>query len=441
MEKITFPVIVLISFPEAMLVGLLGLLILGFKPAPKQVFLIGFFQAMLSYLIRSFPSPFGIHTFLQLVSFSIIIYLVMLIPYKNSFLAALVGLSIYTCVEACSIPLLLKLTGVSLQVVLHNTWVRLAFFLPEAIIIILIIFLTHRFNIKLLVKSGTVDDKDQAFQINRSFPLICLFFTQNFIIALFYLVNYVGIYDRSIFKTFIPFIIIIAILPVVAVIMIKRVIALIQNEIETQIQLDSLRHVEELLQTIRGQRHNFSHNLQTVYGLLEVEAFKEAQEYIRGNMSEIAATSELIKTDNLGITALLQTKTGLAEAKKINLIIDVDTSLRNLPLETRDANIILGNLIDNAMEAVEELLPEQRNVEVTLAQDLEGYVFDIRNCGPPIEPEVMERLFDYGFSTKNEGRGMGLYSVKKLVQKYNGKVQVTSDSSCTCFKVSIPHKS
>ncbi|MFA5880871.1 MAG: Spo0B domain-containing protein, partial [Eubacteriales bacterium] len=82
--------------------------------------------------------------------------------------------------------------------------------------------------------------------------------------------------------------------------MIKRVISLIQNEIENQIQLDSLRHVEELLQTIRGQRHNFSHNLQTIYGLLEVEAFQEAQEYIRGNMSEIAATSELIKTDNLG---------------------------------------------------------------------------------------------------------------------------------------------
>ena len=223
--------------------------------------------------------------------------------------------------------------------------------------------------------------------------------------------------------------------------MIKRVISLIQNEIENQIQLDSLRHVEELLQTIRGQRHNFSHNLQTIYGLLEVEAFQEAQEYIRGNMSEIAATSELIKTDNLGITALLQTKTGLAEAKQINLIININTSLRNLPLETRDANMILGNLIDNAVEAADEMPPQQRNVEVILSQDIEGYVFDVRNCGPPIEPELIEQIFDYGFSTRNEGRGMGLYSVKKLIQKYNGKIQVTSDSSCTCFKVSIPHKS
>ncbi|PKM47546.1 MAG: histidine kinase [Firmicutes bacterium HGW-Firmicutes-8] len=441
MEKISFPVMFFISFPEAMLLGLLGLLMLGFKPTPKQVFLVGFFQAMFSYLIRSFPLPFGIHTFLQFISFSLIIYLVMLIPYKTSFLAALVSLSIYACVEAVSIPLLLNLTGLSLQVVLNNIWVRLAFFLPEAVIIILIIFLAHRFNIKLFIKSNNVEDKNKAFKINKSFPLICLFFTQNIIIALFYLANYVGIYDRSIFQNFAPVIVIIAILPVVAIVMIKRVISLIQNEIENQIQLDSLRHVEELLQTIRGQRHNFSHNLQTVYGLLEVQAFEEAQEYIRGNMSEIAATSELIKTDNLGITALLQTKTGLAEAKKINLIIDINTSLRNLPLETRDANMILGNLIDNAMEAVDEMPPQQRNVEVILSQDIEGYVFDVRNCGPPIEPELIEQIFDYGFSTKNEGRGMGLYSVKNLAQKYNGKIHVTSDSSCTCFKVVVPYKS
>lgn len=446
MEKVSFLTQLIISFPEATLVGLVGLSILGLKPTPKQVLSIGFVQAVFGDFTSLLPLPFGIHTVLQLFFFPSVVYLIMDIPYKFSFLVSLLGASIYILVEAISFPLLLTLTGFSLPEIVNNIWIKTAFFLPQAIILIWIIYLIRRFNINfaryynLIIDLDRVRASKDSFQLSKSFPLMCLFLAQNLLISLNYLAKLLGPNESTIFQTLnsIPFSIIILVLMVASIFMIKRVVNLIEDEIATKTQLDSLQHVKELLNTIRSQRHDFSHDLQVIYGLLEVEAFQEAKSYIRNSMSEIAATSELVKTDNLGITALLQTKTGLAEAKKIKLEIIVKSSLKNLPIESRDVNIILGNLIDNALEVVAGLVPEQRQVKVVLSQDLTGYVFEVINSGPGIEPELIGQIFNPGFSTKKEGRGMGLYSVTKLVQKYCGKVQVASEHGYTCFTIFLP---
>lgn len=449
MAKTSFLIMLLNSFPEAMLVGLLGLSILGFRPGLKQILCIGFFEAAISYFIISLPIPFGVHTFLQFITFSLVIYFVMFIPYKISFLAALLGLSIYLSVEAVLMPLSLNLTGFPITKVLNNFWLRQAFFLTQALVTILVIILVKRYNAKLteyrnlFFKPDASDQTNRSYTINKSFILIWFFLAQNFLVALLFIINYNWVRNRQIPNVLasvsVPVYLIAAVLPVIAILMIKRVIELIRDEIETKTRLDALRHVEELLHTIRAQRHDFSHELQVAYGLLEVEAFQEAREYIKNSMAEIASTSELIKTDNLGITALLQTKSGMAEAKKIKLSIQVETSLRDLPLESRDANIILGNLIDNALEAVMELPPAQREVQVILAQDVATYVFEVKNCGRII-PELTGKIFAPGFSTKKEGRGMGLYSVDRLVKKHNGKIEVDSSEGYTVFKVYVPAK-
>lgn len=137
----------------------------------------------------------------------------------------------------------------------------------------------------------------------------------------------------------------------------------------------------------------------------------------------MAATAELIKTGNLGITALLYTKTGLAEARKIDLQITVETSFQQFSQQTRDINFILGNLIDNALDAVKDQPVPER---------------EVKNPWPNIPSNVVDKLFAPGFSTKGEGRGMGLYSTQKLVQKYNGDIKVKGDCNGVCFKVIIP---
>ncbi len=128
---------------------------------------------------------------------------------------------------------------------------------------------------------------------------------------------------------------------------------LVEVECTARQTANILSRMEDLIYSIRKQRHDFNHHLQTVYGFLEVGSFREARDYIRNTFSAITTCGELLKTDNHEISAMLYTKIGLAEAKNINLEVVINCSLKNLPLKSGESNSILGNLIDNAMEAAE----------------------------------------------------------------------------------------
>lgn len=441
MDHMTLPILIFISIPETILVILTGFSILGYKPSLKHIFTIGIFQSVFSFFIRSFSPVFGVHFLLQIVTFSLVVHLVMLFPFRISMLAVFLGVVVFSTVEAITAPALFTITEVSLSEVLNDFWLRFSFFIPEAIILTLIVFLIRRFDIKLPEHWLNYFGKNS---FNKYYQLVSLFLIEMITISFISLSNFVQVKASSNLKilTSDPFIILglLVVMFVITVFTIRRIVEINQDEIQAKAEIISLRNVGELINTIRSQRHNFSHDLQVAYGLLQVEAFQEAREYIQISMQEIAVTSEIVKTDNLGITALLQTKIGLAEGRKISLEIDVQTSLKELPIKSRDINIMLGNVIDNALEAVINLPLNQRKVKVVLSEDLDGYVFKVTNYGSLIEPELLEKIFEFGVSTKGKGRGMGLYSVKKLVQKYNGKVEGKSKAGIINFTIYLPLK-
>ncbi|HZD59738.1 MAG TPA: GHKL domain-containing protein [Anaerolineae bacterium] len=446
MEEFSLPVLVFISFPEAILMALLGLSIIGIRPTIKQLLLFGSAQAIFGVTTRMLPFPFGIHSILQFVTFSVLVYLIMFIPYRISLLVTLLGFIISGIAEAIPVFLLFKLTGLDLSDLLHNGWLRVYFFIPSAITAILVILLIHRFDDKLAKYRSLVvtQEPNRSLKTEKSFNLVSLFLFYNLLVfvllTLFYMSTGSGSVPKTIISVHSLLTLLIAILSMAMVIIIRRVLALIEDEAEAEAKLDSLQHVEELVGTIRAQRHDFGHHLQVAYGLLEVEAYQEAKQYIKNNVSEIATTLELVKTDNLGITALLYTKSGLAELKDIALGVRIETSLKHLPLESRDANIILGNLLDNAFEAASLVPVDKRHVTLTVSRNQEDYIFEVKNSGSPIDPELIDSIFTPDFSTKGEGRGVGLYSVKRLVDKYDGKIEVTSDSDYVSFRVYIPYK-
>nr|WP_092069534.1 GHKL domain-containing protein [Dendrosporobacter quercicolus]NSL47507.1 DenW [Dendrosporobacter quercicolus DSM 1736]SDL92263.1 Sensor_kinase_SpoOB-type, alpha-helical domain [Dendrosporobacter quercicolus] len=282
-------------------------------------------------------------------------------------------------------------------------------------------------------------ENPETIQSNIFIPVFGLLFSQSVIIVFFfcqYIVRFRELFAPDYFYLY--FIIVNILLPVFTITVINRLVLQLKHQIESQTQLDTLGKVKELLLTMREQRHNFRQELQVVYGLLEVEEFQAAQDYLKKSVSEVTAASEMIKTDNLGITALLYAKTGLADARKINLHVTVQTSLRKLSMDTRDINLVLGNLIDNALEAAQECSAPERIVEVFILQNAKDYIFEVRNLGATILPDISGKIFQAGFSTKGKERGLGLYSIKKLVYKYHGNIQVTSDRNGTCFRITIP---
>ena len=200
----------------------------------------------------------------------------------------------------------------------------------------------------------------------------------------------------------------------------------------------TLEQLEKLNKTLRAQRHDFMNHLQVVYSLMEMEEYLEATEYIEKVFKDIQKVNKILKTANPAINALLQAKTLYAEKRGIKTEIAITTSFKDLKVPSWEFCRVLGNIIDNAIYALQES-KEEKIIKVELFEDLKVYGFRIKNNGPAIPEEIIDKIFKAGITTKGEkGEGMGLAIVKDILMEYEGDIRVTSDKAVTVFEGWIP---
>ncbi|WP_027356458.1 sensor histidine kinase [Desulfofundulus thermocisternus] len=101
--------------------------------------------------------------------------------------------------------------------------------------------------------------------------------------------------------------------------------------------------------------------------------------------------------------------------------------------------VVLGNLLENALDAVRDMEPSRRRVELEMSEDSGELMIMIRDWGAGIPEHLQDRVFEQGFSTKGAGRGIGLYLVKKHVDTAGGKITIHSrPGEGTTVMVRIP---
>ena len=121
------------------------------------------------------------------------------------------------------------------------------------------------------------------------------------------------------------------------------------------------------------------------------------------------------------------------------MLFSVKCNITNLKMTPWDLCSILGNLIDNAMEAAVQI-PDNRRVSLEIKYEANQYVVYVYNNGPPITASQKKKLFQPGYTTKNsEARGYGLFLVNKLVQQHGGTIEVKSGER-TSFIVYLPNR-
>ena len=184
--------------------------------------------------------------------------------------------------------------------------------------------------------------------------------------------------------------------------------------------------IKNLIASVSSLRHDFTNHIQVVHGLLQIGALEQAQQYLNSLVKDIQSI-EVIKLgiDHPGLLILLETKKIAAQNHNIDMKISVaDDSFE--AIKTTDLIKILSNLIDNAIDAANELPEGRRRIEIGCGADDEGYVFKVVNTGPAIRD--VERIFQKGFTTKKEEegrvRGQGLFIVREVVGKYGGEVSI-----------------
>lgn len=194
---------------------------------------------------------------------------------------------------------------------------------------------------------------------------------------------------------------------------------------------DAYSQLEQLNGTLRAQRHDFMNHLQVVYSLLELEEYASAGEYIEKVYGDIKKVSRALRTAHPAINALLAAKLSDCEERGIHAGLEIESPWQTLPVPGWEMCRVLGNLIDNAMDALSGAQNPQ--LTIRLGESLHEFTFEIRNNGPRIPETLMERIFQSGFSTKSSGRGMGLAIVRDILQQYGGRIELSSTNEETAF--------
>lgn len=201
---------------------------------------------------------------------------------------------------------------------------------------------------------------------------------------------------------------------------------------------ESFENLENLNLKLRAQRHEYLNEMQVVYGLLELEQYKEAYQYLKPVYEDIAKVGKALKTKKPAVNALLQAKMECAQKQDIALYVEVSSDLSQLVMEQWDLCRILGNLIDNAFTAV-LANSKEKSVHICIQEQEKKYLFSVYNNGPVIPDHKRELIFKKGYSSKREeGHGLGLWIVRELVTQYGGTICVESTEEKTEFEIVLP---
>lgn len=131
--------------------------------------------------------------------------------------------------------------------------------------------------------------------------------------------------------------------------------------------------------------------------------------------------------------SLLRTE---ADRGRISVVTDLDADLRVLG-DRVQLQLVLINLIMNAIEAMRTLTERPRRILIKSARHSDGVLVQVQDSGPGIGPEQAERIFEPFFATKPEGVGMGLSISRSIVESHGGRLWVEAGSNGALFEFTL----
>lgn len=197
-----------------------------------------------------------------------------------------------------------------------------------------------------------------------------------------------------------------------------------------------LDNVRRLTNTLRAQTHEFANKLHTIAGLIELGRHQEAVRFITETamvQEELIAVIQTRVADPV-VAALLIAKAAVASERGVDLRIAEDTALSAASADAKDLVTVIGNLVDNGIDAA---APERGWVEVSVQESASAVDIRVRDSGPGIDPALASEIFSEGKTSKQGHYGVGLALVDRIARKRGGWVRATNDAGAV-FTVSLP---
>lgn len=221
-------------------------------------------------------------------------------------------------------------------------------------------------------------------------------------------------------------------------------IAILHNRGEYTRLMEELSGTRYLVDSMRANNHDFTNKLHVILGLIQMGMYDEASAYIQNiTMVQRENISRVMNAvDEPSVAALLIGK--IARASELNVKFILREGSRycaadmNLPSEMLIT--VIGNLLDNAFDAMNEGADFKRQKELMFGiySKPGAVLICVDDTGSGIKPENLNRIFENGYSTKGEGRGVGLYQIKAMIENCGGTISVESQEGVgSSFTVSF----
>ncbi|MCM1523599.1 MAG: ATP-binding protein [Ruminococcus sp.] len=206
--------------------------------------------------------------------------------------------------------------------------------------------------------------------------------------------------------------------------------------------MEDLSGVRFMVESMRANNHDFINKLHVILGLIQMGDTVKASEYIT-NITAIQqkVVNNIVKNiEDPSVAALLIGK--YARASELNIKFALESGSRlfrsDIILPSADLVTIIGNLLDNAMDSVNEKASPPKELTVGIFTSPHAMIINVDDTGMGISEEDIDSIYKNGFSTKGENRGTGLYIVRSIVNKYNGTISAESERGTgTLFTVTL----
>lgn len=196
------------------------------------------------------------------------------------------------------------------------------------------------------------------------------------------------------------------------------------------------RHVEEvqnIYKTMRGWRHDYHNHIQTMLALEADGQREQLQKYLLGLNDDLTQVDTVIKTGNVMVDAILNSKLSLI--KSHGIATNVKAALpRALSVNDVDMCVALGNLLDNALEACLRQTEGERFIRVYIGVLKQQLYISVTNSAG----KICRSGRSYSSTKTASGHGFGLYRIDCIAAKYNGNVNRQSEEGVFATEMLLP---
>lgn len=223
-------------------------------------------------------------------------------------------------------------------------------------------------------------------------------------------------------------------------------ISIFQDKTEVTRMAEELTGVKEFVHALRAQNHEHMNKMHTVAGLLQLGQQNEALNYLFEVTEQQEEMTRFLQKhfDDDGVAGLLLGKISRGKELGIDIRIDPDSKMNGFPwlVDRHDFVLLLGNLIENAFDALADTEASSKEIYVSIRQDDEYMSILVEDNGCGMSEPTQKRMLERGFTTKDgESRGMGLYLLSGIVNKGNGRLTCESSLGLgTSIEILFPLK-